>query len=629
MGIKWITAFSMLCTFIAYADWIPLPNPILTPPLYSERADEEIRHFELRHAENKTPGQLYELALLHIQIENYQKARELLLKTLELDPHFSQALIQLGYLDLWENRNQEAYVFFLKELTENECEKRSCEGLRTIAKKWSYENKNTSESLLILRTLYRCDPNNPDTSLALGNLLVRLNQFDEAESLFKECLVLSPDYQDPALSLANLYLREQKWDQAREIFEQYPDSPEALKGLGRLEIRTGHFIEAESYYKKSLSKGTKDQESRKEYAHTLSSSWKFREALDQYALFLTEDPDNETAWSELLEMKSHTNPALLGNVTYTAAKENDPTLKLPVVKDFYLYSDLHSLIPVSDRLLLDVKTFFYQQKEVDIYIPGINYNADLVGLQLSSRFLFKEYWRWDMYGRTFHAWPNGSSMNYPFKTTTRFEPGTSIIFDSSSHLVYGDLHIESIIIKNFAITKSQVLEFFASELHYLFKPDCFLHPQVEASIKEINLFDGNFEDLETLWLRCGAPFLEKTIIGIYQFQHSHFSELNPNYFSYQNQYCNFVGVNLHLDFWKKAMFDVIYQHNWQLTKKLIQPIGNFLFIANTQLLTGNKITAILSYRLKDQLKFSAEGHYFRNTLPYRDWNLKGSLLWQF
>ena len=622
--------FSILFSSPAlYSDWIDLPSPILEKKPYSETAYEEIPRFMKRHQENKTPRQLYELALLNIQIENYSEAKKLLLETLELDPHFPYALIQLGYLDLWEGHDQEASLVFLQELEENKCDLKSYNGLQIIVKKWAHEKDKQNQSLIILTKLHACNPKDPDALLSLGNLLIQMNNWNEAEKTLKECLIISPNYKDASLSLAHIYLLQKKWSLAKDIYEKYPNDLEALKGLARVEGRQGNFSLSEKHYKQALSLDATDQESRKEYAQTLNSTWQFKQAQDQYTLFLTTDPSDDSAWNELLTVKAHTNPSLLFDITYTAAKENDPTLKVPVVKDFYLYSDIHSTLPISDRLLLDIKGFFYHQKEIDIYIPGINYDADLAGAQLTSKLLFNDSWRFEAYGRAFHAWSVGGGMNYPFKETTRFEPGISFIFDSSAHLAYVDLHVESFITKNFKIVKSEVLGLLGAEVHYLFRPDCALQPQIETSFRSVNLYDGNFENVETLWLQCGMPFLEKIIIGLYEFQHSHFSHLTSNYFSYHNQFCNFIGAKLHIPFKAKTSLDLIYQHNWQLSKGLIQPIGNFIFIANTQLLTGNKITALLTYRLKDTLRISAEGHYFRNTLPYRDWNIKSSLLWQF
>lgn len=625
-SIIYILALSIKLSL--YAHLIPAPQPILKPPTYSKKAYNEIPRFLIRHAGDFEPRDLYELALLNIQTHNYKKAKEFLVKALQLDPHFFDALIQLGYLNLWDNRYQEAYLNLWEAVEDKPCDKVASEGLRVIAQKWSNEKKHQKQAFAIFDKLYECSPNNPDTLLSLGDLLVKLNKWDQAEIFFKKCLAEKPNYKDAYLSLANLYLLQKKWDLAQELYEKYPNDSEALKGLARLEHRKGNPSLAEPYYKQVLQDHPKDQEARKGYARALASSWKFKEAQEHYDLFLTEDPKDEPTLNELLTIKSHANPSLLANINYTASKENDPTLKAPVVRDFYLYSDLHALLPASDRLLFDVKGFFYHQKEVNIYNPGINYNAELAGIQLASQYLFKKNWRVDAYGRAFYAWPEGS-MNFPFKSTTRFEPGVSLSYNALSHLAYLDLHVESFIIKNFTTIKSEVLGIFASEFHYLFRPDVKLHPQIEASVRAIKLFDGNFEDLETVWAQCAMPYTNNHVIGLYKFQHSHFNQLTPNYFSYRQQYCNFVGVQLHFPLAEKGTIDLIYEHNWQLTKKLIQPIGSFIFIANSQLLTGDKITGIFIYRAKDKVRLSLEGHYFRDTLPYRDWNVKGSLLWQF
>ena len=415
------------------------------------------------------------------------------------------------------------------------------------------------------------------------------------------------------------------------MYEKYPEDPEALKGIARIESRQGNASNATLYYQKALEKDPTDTEAQKEYARTLASSWRFQESTQQYDLYLIENFQDASGWEESLNARSHAKLSLLSYTTYTKAEENDPTLGVPVVNDYYSYTSFHTVVPVDDRLLFDLKWFFYNQKETNIYVPGLNYNASLSGGQITAKYLFANNFLLNGFARLFNAWPqeDEDSMAYPFRSTTRFEPGLTVEYSSPWHIAFIDAHVESFVTKDFDSFESVVIGMTVEELHYLFRPEVYLHPQLETSIRLNEFWDGNFEDLANFWARFGLPFAEKNLIFQYQFQYSHFSRLTPNYFSYKQQYWNFVGGKFRFHPFPNTLFEAIYAYSWQFTRALIQPIGDFLNVANIQSLRGNKITCSLSYRWKHHLLMIAEGHYFRNTLIYRDWNVKGSLLWQF
>ena len=116
---------------------------------------------------------------------------------------------------------------------------------------------------------------------------------------------------------------------------------------------------------------------------------------------------------------------------------------------------------------------------------------------------------------------------------------------------------------------------------------------------------------------------------LYHFEHGHFDKLNPNYYSFNHQLRNTLGIRFRFDFSRMVYWETTYEHRWQTTYQLFQPIGNFIFVANKQYLIANRVTSKIGAQYKDRLKFEIEGHYFYETLPYRDWNLNGSLVWQF
>ena len=115
----------------------------------------------------------------------------------------------------------------------------------------------------------------------------------------------------------------------------------------------------------------------------------------------------------------------------------------------------------------------------------------------------------------------------------------------------------------------------------------------------------------------------------YFFEHGHFKALSQNYYSYKQQIRNTIGIRYRYDYCDRAYGEFIYEHRWQNTHNLFQPIGSFIFTANRQMLLCNKYILNLAYRLKDKWLFEATGHYYRDTLPYREWKVGGTISYQF
>lgn len=158
-----------------------------------------------------------------------------------------------------------------------------------------------------------------------------------------------------------------------------------------------------------------------------------------------------------------------------------------------------------------------------------------------------------------------------------------------------------------------------------------MNPQVEGNIRRAWYNDSirNMRTDEDLWIRCGAPYIENNLNLFYHCFHSHFTHLTPNYFSYQEQVISTVGSRLHIDIKEKTYVELAYDHAWWWTKNLIQPIGNTIYVAPLQVLTANRVEGVFGLRIKNTIRSEIKGHYYRNTLPYRDWGVQGNLSWFF
>ena len=599
-------------------------EPIVSPPVPNGNSVE--------FPNAQTAADWYEWAQVEIKEGKLDEARTSLARAIALDPEFLPAQIQLGFVELWQNHQQEAYRYFSEVLIASPCETKTLQGLYAIGVVWTYQEDKQKETLNIFETLNACDPNNPDTLFYLGKHLARDKQWDEAERVLQECLALVPEYGDAEVQLAYIYLWKARLDEAEEIFARYPDNADAQQGLARVYRNKGEEKRAQSLYRKILAKNSKNTEARTELARSLAADMNFYEADIEYSGLVGDDPNTEQHWIEWFDVRSHTRPAVYLEAFYTDAKENDPTLRVPVVKNYYLLEGAHFLIPIFNRWRLDLKQIYYHQRENDIFPPvGVNYTVFFAGGQVTSSYFFMKDWKWDVVARSFQAWGNNQNVEYPFQKTVRFEPGTSLLYNSERQLFVFDAHVESLIIKNFAVVQSQLLRTDYLTLAYGYKIPVTLHPEVEAWVTHIFFHDNihNWENTEIAIARCGVPYISKYFTALYRFEHNHFDKLTPNYYSFKQQLRNVLGVKFHYDFYSRAYLEAIYEHRWETTYSLIQPIGNFLFVAAKQYLAANRITSKLGYRFKDTFRFEIEGHYFHTTLIYRDWNLNGSLLWQF
>jgi tetratricopeptide (TPR) repeat protein len=573
----------------------------------------------------------HKLALLYMKADRLDLAIEHLHKSISYDPHYAPAYLTLGDVYLSRKEYQLSYKNYLKVLEHKPCDTATLKGLAEIAYVWKDQSKTEKQALEIYHILNQCPPETADYLFYEGQLLARTGKWDEGIKVLQRCLAIHPEYFDAAVQIANIYTRQKKWDQAEEIYRRYPDNTGAREGLIRISLRKGDYRQAEKESLKILASYPDDMDVRKDLVVALTSRLNYREAKRQYQILLNKYPNDEHLWNNQFDVKSHTNIGVLAEADYVDAKENDPSIKQPVVKDYYFNSGIIVKIPVTNRWRLDAKGILYHQRENDIYPPtGINYNMYLSGAQLTSHYFFYKDWRWDLVAREYEAWGSGQ-MNFPFQKLSRFEPGTSFVYNSDLQLASLGGHYESFVIKNFAQGISQLLKTSILDGVYGLKPDIYLHPKVEIGATEVFIYDNihNRRHGQTALLTCGIPFIDKYFRGLYFFELASFRKLSPNYFSYKQQTRHTLGLRFHIEIIERIDFELQYDHRNQMSHNLIQPIGDFIYVAGSQFIVANRVGSILSYRFKDKMRFEAAGHYYRDTLPYRDWNLKGSFLWQF
>jgi tetratricopeptide (TPR) repeat protein len=577
------------CTPLLFAFRIPdLISPPLDPPFVERPTETRIEKKKIEYLEEfdpRTADEEYELGLLYILAGNLALAKGHIERAIQLKPNFEEAQIQMGFILIWQNQLNQAKQFFQKVLVKHPCDKKALLGLGKIAIKSS-----DKQAIELFQQLYSCDSKNTDALFTLGQLYKKTKQYEKAKEAYLALLKIHPNDLDAEMGLAQVYQQTKNYSALKDLSEKYPSN-----------------VDIQYMYARSLLK-----------------SEKYNEASEVYNRL----PPNRQIWTEQWDVKSRSRVSTSVEANYTDAKESDPTLHVPVVKDYYFYGALNVFLPIFDAWRIDLKPFVYHQRENDILPPtSVNYNIYESGAQLISHYYFAQNWRWDLTLRGFDSFGSGQ-MNYPFQKTNRFEPGTSVVLNSEQFLLI-DAHVESFIIKNFEKLESQLLRTDYAQAAYGYRPDIFLHPKGEANATWVYFHDSlhNMKNKQSLLGQMDLYF--PWLTTFYLFEHSGFKYLNPNYYSYKRQIRNTIELRLHQTLSNGLYMELFWDHTWELTHNLFLPIGNFIYVAPQLYLIWNTLTAQVGYKYKDKLKFELGGHYLHNTLPYTDWNLRGSIIWQF
>lgn len=539
--------------------------------------------------------------------------KELLNQAIREDPYLIKAKEKLASIYLAEKNWEKSYLLWLDVLKLQPCNVSAIRAFKVIGKHWLQDASRTDEELVIYEYINRCSPNNADTLYYYGRALYQTGNFDQSKQILEQCLALAPDYPDAQILLGYIAMQEGKFDKSKAIFEAYPKNPDAIAGL------------------KLLRQG--ERKNRLAEARAAHGELNYTRAQENYAWLLQDDSDSFRYWPAVMDIKSHTKPSIVVETTYTDAKENDPGVRAPVVKDYYFLNKVHLRIPILNSWRLDLQEIYYHQRENDIYPPvGVNYSAYSNGGELMSQVYFAKYWRWDLSGRVFRM-TGTQNANFPFNNSTRFEPGTTLFYNDGKILFALNAHRESYIIKNFTTFRSYLLSTDYLSGGGAYRAGEKVRLEVEGWVYHIWIKDSlhNWKNSEDVLAKLSVPVprLRDHFTVLYHFEHGHYDKLNLNYYSYKQQLRNTLGLRFHYDIQNMIRWDVTYEHRWQTTYQLFQPIGIFILVQNKQYLIANRISSTLSVQYQDRLRLQIGGHYFYESLPYRDWNLNGSLVWQF
>jgi len=222
--------------------------------LSADRPEEARLQLELLlEAHPRLPGALRTLGFLEYQQGNYELAERYFIELMATRRYVSDALFYLGGMSENEGDLDSAAGFYARVTS----------GGNTVAARVRlslilYRLGRSEEALRQLEHFEEADPTAAvELASARGDLLSRLERYDEALTLYERRLERYPDDETLLYARAFLYERMDRVDDAiaelEGLLERDPDDPVALNALGyTLADRTTRYEEARRYIGRAL-----------------------------------------------------------------------------------------------------------------------------------------------------------------------------------------------------------------------------------------------------------------------------------------------------------------------------------------------------------------------------------------
>lgn len=229
---------------------------------------------------------LAQVASDSIEAQNLDRAIQLLHRALDLDPHFPEALGNLGVALQKKGRLEEAIATYEKVLkrkpdfppilnnlgTALREKGRLEEAIATYQKALQlepnssaalnnlglalYEKGQFDDAIASFQKAFQLEPREAMILSNLGAALAQKGRFDEAIPHLQNSLTLEPKWPETLLSLGNVFAEKDAFNSAiaylQKAVELAPNMPEAHYFLGRVLRRSGRLDEAVASHQKAL-----------------------------------------------------------------------------------------------------------------------------------------------------------------------------------------------------------------------------------------------------------------------------------------------------------------------------------------------------------------------------------------
>jgi tetratricopeptide (TPR) repeat protein len=155
----------------------------------------------------------------YLKAGQYEKAEAMLIRARTLDPKDPSSLTNLGTIYIKQGEKLAASTPAEAEDEEDIDEGESKPGEASFRK-----------AVEVLEEALKLDPQSARSNFYLGTALYRVGEYQRAESLLLNALILDKQLQDARLTLLNIYMQQKQYDAALEqiaaFLEANPDSPQ-------------------------------------------------------------------------------------------------------------------------------------------------------------------------------------------------------------------------------------------------------------------------------------------------------------------------------------------------------------------------------------------------------------------
>ncbi|MCI0562457.1 MAG: tetratricopeptide repeat protein [Nitrososphaera sp.] len=208
--------------------------------LKRQKYAEALSYYKVLQAEEKQlPPRmrthvLFNSGLIAFHRNNFPLAEEYFRKVRELDQHFPKINESIGELLLRRGAVAEA-VSVLQAGVKEDTYSWISHYLLGVAYMRLYDWRNAYEEFV---TAIEMDPKEAATWQLCGEVLIALQQLDEAEQYLRKALELNPQLTDAVANFGALFLKRGDYERAREFFERAlaldPKNHKALLGAAEL-----------------------------------------------------------------------------------------------------------------------------------------------------------------------------------------------------------------------------------------------------------------------------------------------------------------------------------------------------------------------------------------------------------
>lgn len=189
--------------------------------------------------------------------DGYERARELTLKGMDIDPDFGRLYIQLGWIKMFKDGDMQAAASLYQRGLELDPNNVTTLGdTATLL----HQLGRLEESIILHSYTRGLDPVHPVGHANQGSVLMDAGQYKEAVSSFRKTLELSPNYTDIRYGLAIALLGLGDVDAALMEIQKEPSSTRRLTGLAMISHAQGNKTESGEALQELMAMNTGDND---------------------------------------------------------------------------------------------------------------------------------------------------------------------------------------------------------------------------------------------------------------------------------------------------------------------------------------------------------------------------------